>query len=222
MCGTVSVTNQPEIMILMEEIGMPLYPHLKFEPEEKLFPYYKPLLAGFVDDNKKTDTALMHWGWLRDWDTDKRLFNSRKVSARGQLIWDSPVWGQAIRKRRCLIPINAFYEWNQNQARGKRDRYRIELHEAAMTLGGIFEISADGEMFLSICTTEPNEKMSDIHHRMPVIIKKKDAQAWLESDDLREVDHLMRTTPAEMIRMVNETQYKTTSYSLFDEEFNNE
>lgn len=57
-----------------------------------------------------------------------------------------------------LISINAFYEWDHNRPKGKRNRYRIKSHEAAMTLGGIFEISDDGEMFLSMCTTDPSEK----------------------------------------------------------------
>lgn len=206
MCGRVNITNHPAIAILMEAVGMPINANTELAMSENLFPYYKPLMAGFINEDQKIDAALMNWGWLRSWDQGKRLFNSRRVSAKGQVIWESPVWGEAIRKRRCLIPINAFYEWDQNQTKGKRDRYRIETHDPAMCLGGIFEINEDGEMFLSICTTDPNKKMADIHHRMPVIIDPKDSEEWLQSDNAEDIDRLMWSRPEEEIIMTKEIQ----------------
>ena len=211
MCGRVNVTDYQSVAILMEEIGMPVHMDADIELSENLFPYYKPLVTGFMTDENKMDSTLMNWGWMRKWDEGNRLFNARRVSAKGQMIWESPVWGEAIRHRRCLIPINAFYEWDQNQSKGKRDRYRIEAHEEAFTLGGIFEISEDGELFLSICTTDPNEKMAQIHHRMPVIIDSKDAQQWLVSDDRKDVDELMKAKPEDYIQMTKENQVGRTA-----------
>ncbi|MFK7793802.1 MAG: SOS response-associated peptidase [Gammaproteobacteria bacterium] len=210
MCGRVNVTDYQAISILMESIGVPINLGAGIELSENLFPYYKPLVAGFMTEDNKIDSALMNWGWQRDWDPGKRLFNSRRVSAKGQVIWESPVWGEAIRRRRCLIPINAFYEWDQNQAKGKRNRYRVETSAAAFTLGGIFEISEDGEMFLSICTTDPNEAMAEIHHRMPVIIDSKDAEQWLASDNAQEIDELMQAKPEDYICMTKESQIGRT------------
>ena len=152
----------------------------------------------------------MNWGWLRDWDHGKRLFNSRRMSKKGQLIWESPLWGDAIRRRRCLIPVNAFYEWDQNQPKGRRNRYRIETHEAAFTLGGIYEVSQDGEMFLSVCTTDPNEKMAGIHHRMPVIIAPDEAEQWLFGKEAKDIDELMQAKPVEYICMTLEKQIGRT------------
>lgn len=214
MCGRVNVTDYQSIAILMEESGLPKYVGAEIELSENLFPYYKPLVTGFINQDDEMDSALMNWGWRRHWDQDKRLFNSRRVSAKGQAIWESPVWGEAIRRRRCLIPINAFYEWDQNQAKGKRNRYRIQTQEAAFTLGGIFEVSEDGELFLSICTTDPNEKMAEIHHRMPVIIDAKDAEQWLTSDNPKDVDALMQAKSEDYIRMTKESQIGRT-YDLF-------
>lgn len=185
---------------------MPLYPGTECSLSENLFPYYRPLLAGFVNADQQIDTAWMNWGWQRAWDKGKRLFNARRVSAKGQVIWQSPVWGDAIRKRRCLIPINAFYEWDQNQPRGKRDRYRVETLEPAMCLGAIFEIDQQGEMFLSVCTTDPNKKMADIHHRMPVIIDRDDSEEWLLSNNQQDIDQLMWSRPDEEIVMTKEIQ----------------
>ncbi len=214
MCGSVSVSDHPSIIRLMATMDFPLYGSQATSSHTKLFPYYKPLLAGFVGQSGQHDTALMQWGWQREWDTGKRLFNSRRVNKKGQSIWQSPVWGESARKHRCLIPVNAFYEWDENQPRGKRDRYRIGAHEAAFTLGGIYEISQDGEMFLSVCTTEPNTLMAEIHHRMPVIIDKSDAQQWLYSDDIDDIDNLMQAKPNEYIVMEKETEVGKT-HNLF-------
>ena len=205
MCGRVNVSDHPAIQSLMEYLGFPLYPERDFHLSTKLFPYYKPLLVGFRDLDKELDSAFMNWGWKRDWDKGRRLFNSRRVSAKGQAIWDSRVWGQAIRERRCLVPINAFYEWDENYPKGKRPRYRIQLlDESAMVLGGIYEINQDGEMFMSICTTDPNKKMKKIHHRMPVIINKELAEEWLTSSDYKLVDQLMSSVPDNFIELIKE------------------
>ena len=214
MCGRINVTDYQSIVIIMDEVGVPMNADAKIELSAELFPYYKPLVAGFIDAQGNLDSALMNWGWRREWDKTRRLFNSRRVSARGQVIWQSPVWGAAIKKHRCLIPINAFYEWNENQPKGKRDRYRIEALSPAFMLGGIFEISEDGEMFLSICTTEPNQTMADIHHRMPVIIDEKDAEQWLLTEDMREVDELMQSKPKDYIVMTKESEIGQT-HTLF-------
>ena len=205
MCGRVNVSDHPAIQSLMKEMGLPLYPEQDFHLSAKLFPYYKPILAGFYNSDRVLDAALMNWGWVRDWDKGHRLFNSRRVSAKGQPIWDSRVWGQSIRERRCLIPINAFYEWDENFPKGKRPRYRIEsANGPAMALGGIYEINQDGEMCMSICTTDPNEKMKKIHHRMPVIIRTSDAEEWLKSDDTNAVDQLMAPTSDDWIELIKE------------------
>lgn len=204
MCGRVNVSDFPPIQELMEDIGLPIYPRDDFHLSVKLFPYYKPLLTGFINADDEYDAAFMNWGWKRDWDKGRRLFNSRRVSAKGQPIWDSRVWGEAIRKRRCVIPVNAFYEWDENQPRGKRDRYRIEREASAMALGGIYEITADGEMFISICTTDPNKKMSKIHHRMPVIIDNNNVEEWLSSNNHAAVNKLMGSSPEAWLKLTKE------------------
>ena len=204
MCGRLNVTDSPAVQYLMEKLGMPLYPKDDHHLSAKLFPYYKPILTGFLNSDNENDAAFMNWGWQRDWDKGRRLFNSRRISAKGQPIWDSKVWGKAIREKRCIIPVNAFYEWDNNQPKGKRDRYRIETKEPAFLLGGIYEISQDGEMFMSICTTDPNKKMAKIHHRMPVIIQTKDAEEWLASENEKDVDELMSSAPDSYIKLVKE------------------
>lgn len=115
----------------------------------------------------ENDIALMKWGWERSF-SQRPLINTRGLEA-----WSKKTWAKAIQERRCIIPASAFYEWNENQPKGKRDMYRISpSDENGFAFGGLYEINKNGEMFMSILTTKPNKKMSEIHHRMPVIIKK--------------------------------------------------
>lgn len=210
MCGRVNVSNRQSIKKLMTRIGVPAMQIPDFRLSEKLHPYYKPLVCVFRGETQAVVSTMMNWGWHRDWDKNRRLFNSRRISAKGKHIWHSEVWGEAVRKRRCLIPVNAFYEWNENQPRGKRDCYRIETHDDAFMLGGIYEVNQQGNCDMSICTTEPNRPMKIIHHRMPVIIDLDDANLWLCSDDRAEIDYLMQSKAEGDLMMINEIQIGKT------------
>lgn len=206
MCGSIgNVIDHPLVQILWEYLGIPNTFTSGSQLPNKFYPYYKPVPTAFKNTEGEMDAAQMNWGWVREWDKGKRLFNSRRISAKGQPIWDSKVWGKAIRNQRCLIPIPHFYEWNANQPKGKRDCYRVEHADGeAYILGGIYEINSDGEMFMSICTTDPNKKMEKIHHRMPVIIDKKDSEEWLVSDNQQDVDNLMSSAPDNWISLIKE------------------
>lgn len=209
MCARVKVSKTTALQNLLADLGFSgedLGEHLfEANKDEQLFPYYKPLAALFGDSQQELDLALMNWGWQRPWDESKRLFNARQCSAKGQAIWQSKVWGEAIRQRRCLLPVDCFYEWDQNFPRGKRPRYRVESRQSeVMSLGAIYEINQAGEFCMSICTTEPNSSMQQIHHRMPVIIEPEHAQEWLFGEDQSAIDHLMQATAENNIELICE------------------
>jgi putative SOS response-associated peptidase YedK len=139
----------------------------------------------------------MKWGW-------ERSFAKRPlINARAREAWDKPTWCEAIKKRRCIIPASAYFEWNENQPKGKRDCYRIDpTFDDGFALGGLYEISAKtGEMFVSILTTAPNKKMAEIHHRMPVIIDIGGFDRWFDSDDRDEISSLLNPINSDQIRL---------------------
>ena len=218
MCARVKVSKTAAIQSLLADMGFSsegLGEHLfEVNKDEQLFPYYKPLATLFVNSQSSMDLALMNWGWQRPWDESKRLFNARKCNAKGQSIWQSKVWGDAIRQRRCLLPIDCFYEWDQNFPRGKRPRYRVEPSQReVMSLAAIYEINDVGEFCLSVCTTEPNSSMQQIHHRMPVMIEPEHAQEWLFSEDQHAIDHLMQPSAEKKIQLICESNSTESSSS---------
>jgi len=156
-----------------------------FTPEREVFPTNQ-ILALFADDGTH-QACGMTWGWQRNF-TKRPLIN-----VRGPEAWHKRTWADAMQTRRCLIPAASFYEWDQNQAKGKRDRYEIKLvHGEDFAMGGLYELDKDsGEFFVSILTTGPNQKMSAVHHRMPVIVANNELRNWLQTEDRDEVDRLM-------------------------------
>ena len=184
MCGRFSLDQYPDTIIKILDV-VPI----DFKLKEQVYPTQQVHVAFRGDDGN--EITQMTWGWERPF-TKRPLINFRGYEA-----WEKRTWAKALRERRCIIPASGFYEWNENQPKGSRDRYRINpAFDDGFAFGGVYEINSEtGEMFVSIATTDPNKKMAKIHHRMPVILETDEFENWFEADDREEVDYLMQ--PAE-------------------------
>lgn len=141
----------------------------------------------------------MRWGFLPRWYktlTDGPLL----INARAETIADKPAFRAACRARRCLIPVSGFYEWTKD-AEGARWPHYIQGVDTLAFAGVWQNWDHEGET-LAACamvTTGANAVMSKIHHRMPVVVDRKDWGLWLG-----EVGHgaatLMRAAPEDVLR----------------------
>lgn len=125
---------------------------------------------------------LLRWGLIPHWAKDPGISN-KMINARGETLREKPSFREAFKKRRCLIPADGFYEWKAEG--GRKQPYYISLKsEDTMALAGLWESwkAPDGNVLRSvtIVTTEANELMRPIHHRMPVIVAPEYWQKWLE------------------------------------------
>jgi putative SOS response-associated peptidase YedK len=194
MCGRFSLDTLPKK--LMQELDV-TYPN--FKPRTQIYPTNE---VGIVfRTNGANELAQMTWGFERPF-TKKPLINFRGYEA-----WEKRTWSKALHERRCIVPASGFFEWNENQPKGKRDRYRINpVHDDGLALGGVYEINTEtGEMFFAIATTNPNKQMEKIHHRMPVILDHDEFTRWFESEDRDEIDHMMRAANEDWIELIKET-----------------
>lgn len=190
MCGRFSLDRLPENIV--EAL---IDAEIAFTPREQVYPSDEVQVV-FRSENGN-ELAQMKWGW-------ERSFSKRPlINARARETWDKPTWRNAINNSRCIIPISAYFEWNENQAKGKRDCYRIDPSFGdGFAMGGLYEINPKtGEMFMSVLTTEPNEKMAEIHHRMPVIVETPDFDNWLHSNDRDEIVTMLTPLESEKIEM---------------------
>ncbi len=159
--------------------------------------------AYVVTDDQPERLQYLTWGLVPHWSNDGKN-TGRLINARRESIETKPSFRIPIRKRRCLIPADSFYEWRREGV--KKIPYRIFLENGELMLfAGIWDVWYSGDYGLktfSIITTDANEDVSFIHNRMPVILTDPESQKrWLETDDLDEIANLMQTPPGCPIKM---------------------
>ena len=132
----------------------------------------------------------MHWGLIPNWAKDPTIGN-RMINARVESLTEKPAFRQLVQTRRCIIPADGFYEWRKEGKRKIPMWVHLKSREP-FGLAGLWDVwrNTTGKRVESftIITTEPNELISKIHHRMAVILKPYDEAAWIDpkskTDDL--------------------------------------
>ena len=123
----------------------------------------------------------MRWGLIPSWSKDESI-GSKMINARGETVTEKPSFRSALKKRRCIIPADGFYEWRQMTA-GKQPYFIRLKSQETFCFAGLFESwqSPTGEKIntCTIITTTPNSVLEPIHNRMPVIIPKSQYGVWL-------------------------------------------
>ncbi|MBO9399111.1 SOS response-associated peptidase [Shimia sp. R9_2] len=176
MCGRVAVTLPNDAMAQMFAASpannLPQVPNYNVCPTTQIH-----VVLGGADAGRKL--ISMRWGFLPSWykaPNDGPLL----INARAETIAEKPAFRTACRERRCLIPVTGFYEWTKD-SEGTRWPWYIHGSET-LALAGIWqEWGVEGERIATcaVVTTSANETMSQIHHRMPVVIDEEDWGLWL-------------------------------------------
>lgn len=134
---------------------------------------------------------LMHWGLIPHWAKDPSI-GAKLNNARLEGMAGKPSFRQAVRRRRCLIPVSGFYEWQpMTGADGKAYKqpwYFSAADGSLLAFAGLFEAwrpagsTRDEDWRLSCCiiTRDANETMAPVHDRMPVIVTPEHQGAWLD------------------------------------------
>jgi putative SOS response-associated peptidase YedK len=131
---------------------------------------------------------MMRWGLVPSWAKDEGIGGSL-VNARAEGIEGKPSFRAAFKRRRCLVPISGFYEWQKVEgSRAKRPHYIAPADGEPWLVAGLWEVwnAPDGSALESftIVTTEPNALMAGLHNRMPVILSADDARRWTHPDSV--------------------------------------
>jgi putative SOS response-associated peptidase YedK len=140
----------------------------------------QPIPIVRLDRGKRT-FALARWGFLPSWVKDPRSF-SLLVNARGESVNDKPAFRNAMRRRRCLIPADGFYEWSDTRPR--RPFFVRPKAGGPVAFAGLWETwtGPNGEEVdtAAIITTRSNRALAAIHDRMPVIVPPEAFNLWLD------------------------------------------
>jgi putative SOS response-associated peptidase YedK len=132
-------------------------------------------------DDRRAVTAY-RWGLIPHWATDVKV-GSRMFNARAETLTASPAFREAFRRRRCLVPVDAFYEWKREGA--IRQPYLVSRADGRpLALAGLWAGWHDPatdvvRRTFTIVTTTPNGTLAGLHDRMPVIVQEEAWARWL-------------------------------------------
>jgi putative SOS response-associated peptidase YedK len=162
--------------------------------------------------------AVVQWGLVPFWADDAKIAH-RLINARGETAGKKPAFRAAMRYRRCLVPADGFYEWQETDS-GKQPMYVRLAGGQVFAMAGLWESweSPAGEVRESatILTTEANALVERMHDRMPVIVEPEDYDRWLDPGMQKpeQVQDICRPYPAEemgawpVCRAVSNPRYK--------------
>lgn len=182
MCGRYHFTSPSETMRkLALQMDLPgLFDHLPVNaaPGQRL-----PVL---LRQNGRVVLRLMRWGLIPRW-AKERPANGGQINARSETIFEKPTFADNVRARRCLIPANGFFEWHE--AGGAKQPWHIGFDGGEhFAFAGVWDswvepaTGAEEDSF-AIITTTATANIAHLHHRMPVMLQRDKAAAWLRTAD---------------------------------------
>ncbi len=179
MCGRFALFSY--MRQLMEEFG--IEEHDAEVPGERFNVAPSQRVLAVVNDGSGNRSAHFRWGFVPHWAKGDRP--RYMINARAETVAEKPTFRSAFRERRCLVMADGFYEWHRS-GKVKAPMYIHDVSGRPWGFAGIYEVwtSPDGEEVptCAIITTEANEVMARVHHRMPAIIPPDDRAAWLDPD----------------------------------------
>jgi len=209
MCGRFARKSTQQV--LADWFGVELEDMPWFAPSYNVAPQsVQPVVRLNLDrlnrGSGNREFALMRWGLVPFWAKDAK-FGYSTINARAEEVAAKPAYREAFKKRRCLVPADAFYEWQRIDKKTKHPFAFALKSGDPYALAGLWDRwqpkeGAALETF-TILTTDPNALMEPIHNRMPVILEPRDYSRWLDtggpdSDDwTRPPVDLLRPYPAE-------------------------
>ena len=180
MCGRARLSSDVSEIKLVFSIP-PDRPTPNFPPSWNVAPTDPLPVVRYDAKAGERSLDMMRWGLVPYWAKDLKVGFSN-INAKAEGIETRPDFRKAFERRRCLVPVDSFYEW-QKTATGKQP-YAIALADhGIMALAGLWENwhSPAGEWIRSfaIITTTPNELCAKLHNRMPVVLKRDTWPVWL-------------------------------------------
>ncbi len=204
MCGRYTLRVSPaELAELFGVINQ-----FDWSPRYNIAPTQTVAAVRLFESGDGRELALLKWGLIPFWANDAKI-GSNLINARADTVATKPAFRAALKKRRCLIPVDGFYEWQVVPGQKTKQPYFISVRDVpAFAFAGLWEhwTNPEGNRVDSctIITTDANELMQQVHNRMPVILDPADYERWLDRDqqDPKGVVDLLKQFPAKRMQLV--------------------
>lgn len=169
-------------------------------------PTQNAVIAHVTDTHRRPKRAQLtqaRFGLIPSWSKDLNQ-QATMNNARRETIYEKPSYRGLIRSRRCLIPMNGFYEWQAIPGeRTKRPWFMSRVDGDVLMVGGVWDSWVDQQHgdteidSFSIVTRDSNAFMTPIHHRMPVVIEAEMAGDWIDPKTDQGRIHELMLSPSE-------------------------
>ena len=185
MCGRF-VLSDPDAE-LAEQFNLPeipdMAPRYNIAPTQPVAAMRVAPAAGSQGGAGVRELVLLHWGLIPFWAKEPGI-GARMINARSETVAEKPAFRAAFKRRRCLVVADGFYEWRKQK--GPSQPFFIHLRDGRpFAFAGLWEHweGAEGSVVESctLLTTSPNELISPVHNRMPVILHPADYDLWLDT-----------------------------------------
>lgn len=197
MCGRYTLIT--DIKKIAESFGVE--PTLTAAPRYNVAPT-QDVVA--ILQNGSAHLSMLRWGLIPAWAKDESI-GSRMINARAETLAEKPSFKSLLRRRRCLVVADGFYEW-RSEGKSKTPMYITLQDDQPFAFAGLWDLwqSPEGQQIQSctIITTEPNELMATIHNRMPAILRPGAHEDWLNPQlrDEHVLTHWLKPYPSELMK----------------------
>ncbi len=198
MCGRYRRTSSEEE--IARQYNIPIPPELDLPISYNIAPTQNVLAIRFNPESKQRTLDALRWGLIPNWAKDEKIAY-KTINARVETIDTAPSYRRAFKKRRCLIPVDTFYEWHR--AGNVKAPYAIGMKDDSLfVFAGLWEgwKPPGSEEWIRTCTIitgEPNDMVREIHTRMPVILPEEVHDSWLSGEAGKEI---LTPFPAERMK----------------------
>jgi putative SOS response-associated peptidase YedK len=162
-------------------------------------------IAAVVERDEHRVVTSFRWGLIPPW-ADSPKVGVQMINARSETVAEKPSFKSPFRKNRCIIPADAFYEWQRTGA-AKVPHAIVRVDGRPLALAGLWTswrdpASEEKIRSCTIITTTANETLSSLHERMPVILPEEVWDEWLdpENSDVPALQSLLVPSPIDAVR----------------------
>lgn len=195
MCGRTALTATPDH--LREAFGLAETPAVA--PHYNVPPSQPVAVVRILRGSPGRRMDQVRWGLVPSWADDPKVGHKLSL-ARIETVSKTPAFRDVIRRHRCLVVVDGFYEWKRDGKKSSQPFFIHRLDHAPFALAGVWDrwVSRDGEVIESaaILTQPARPPVDVIHDRMPVVLEPAEWDRWLDPAVPDAVDGLEPSTPA--------------------------
>ena len=196
MCGRYTQTSAFDELALRFGITVEDDDHEELTPRYNTSPSLRVPVV--VADDGGRRLVMARWGFRPAWMKENA---PAPINAKAETLATSRMFQESLRRRRCLVPADGFYEWKAVAGQKRKQPWYVKVRDGLFAFAGLWTPGAGAGVppTCAIITTAPNELLAEIHNRMPAILERSDEDRWLDPrvTDTAELSSCLRPLPSE-------------------------